>query len=229
MLDWYSTINFYFLCKNNKRFENWVKIPNFLSKVIVFIAFLQFYQSIWVFLQSQSPSAPVACPLDELTSISCEFPLHSITCLGRYQWSIIIFLWMHRAEKAMQVDRWDNLSTLFCYLIRSSSYNKPHCGDWASGRDGMRRGSRSRGDWWFRGWAGRSRCCTSHIVAQRLEDVLAEVAQILDYWLWCVVVDLATTCCLACCKLRQLEVFWKLNIVHDDLILEITNACPFLL
>ena len=101
------------------------------------------------------------------------------------------------------------------YLIRSSSCSKPRGGGWVSGRDGMRRGSRSRGGWRFRGWAGRSRCCTSHIVAQRLEHVLAEVAQILYYWLWCVVVDLATACCLTSCELRQLKVFWKLNIVHN--------------
>ena len=126
---------------------------------------------------------------------------------------------------------------MLCYMISSSSCSKPRGGGWASGRDGMRRGSRSRDGWRFRGWAGRSRCCTSHIavdqctaiartdgdglahiVAQRLEDVLAEVAQILDYWLWCVVVDLATACCLTTCELRQLEVFCKLNIVHDVLI-----------
>ena len=47
---------------------------------------------------------------------------------------------------------------------------------------------------------------------------MVAVAQILDYRLWCVVVDLATACCLTCCKLRQLEVFCKLNIVHNDLI-----------
>ena len=47
----------------------------------------------------------------------------------------------------------------------------------------------------------------AYIIAQRLEDILAEVAQIIDYRLWCVVVDLATACCLTTCKLRQLEVF----------------------